>query len=127
MGLHLTTGQGIRWCLSVIHHQAINSKRRYMRWERDKLTMNRVDEDGSEWGESVPCTRSLMELREREATIWMQTALTIQQYEVLYDLYVFGLTQSELAKKLQMSQQHVSRIKESAVAMLRKDGMRCEL
>jgi len=120
MCLPSSTGNGIGWCLTIIHHQAINSKRRYIRWNRDVLTMNRMYDGEVEWGERIPCSSSAADMSESDLILWLLT-LPYLQYEVLRGIYVLGSSQSELANRLNISQQHVSRLKEKGLAKLREE------
>lgn len=124
MGLPAVTGQGIRWCITVIHNQALNSKRKYIRWNRESLTFNQTNEDDVEWGESVPCSQSATDFSEQETLLLLRT-LPDLQYEVIRSLYVDGLTQSEVAKRLKVSQQHVCRIKNRALQRLSEEWSSC--
>jgi RNA polymerase sigma factor (sigma-70 family) len=121
VGLPIATGQGIRWCISVIHNQALNSKRKYVRWnQRDILIFNQTHDDDAEWGESAPCSQSATDFSEQETMLLLRTLPTMQ-YEVIRALYVDGFTQSEVAKQLQISQQHVCRLKQKALTKLREE------
>jgi RNA polymerase sigma factor (sigma-70 family) len=114
------TGQGIRWCLAVIHNQALNSKRKYVRWNKDTLTFNQPNDDETEWGETLPSSQSAAAFLERETLLLMRTLPSLQ-YEVVRALYVEGLTQVEVAQQLKISQQHVCRLKKKALANLREE------
>ncbi|QQE78699.1 sigma-70 family RNA polymerase sigma factor [Alicyclobacillus sp. SO9] len=114
-----TTGQAINWCLKVIHREAINAKRRYIRWSRDALVINRTLDDGSEWGDLLACPKSQKDERNKDVMLLIEN-LPPKEKRVIYGLFVRGLTQSELSKNLDLSQQSVSRLKTRGIKRLRE-------
>lgn len=119
MGLPAATGQGLQWCIAVIHNQALNSKRRYSRWSRESLALSQINENDMGFKDTIPSSQSLTDFSELEVILWIRT-LPDTQYEIIRGLYVEGLTQKEMANRLKMSQQHVCRLKNRALQSLRR-------
>ncbi len=114
------TGQAVSWCLSTIKNEAATQKRKYMRWERDSLTLNSLTEEGEERGEIIPSSDAEQAFHECELALWLK-ALPDMQAAVLYDLYILDETEQEVANEFCISRQKVNRLKHRALSTLRKE------
>lgn len=119
-GLPSDVGQGICWCRTIIHRQAINSKKRYSRWSRDYLVLNaRFSEDAPELCETMPSHTAQAEFSQIETKMWINSLVQTQS-EVIKHRFIYDCSQKETSRILHTSQQQISRLERKALAELKE-------
>jgi len=100
--------QDIQWCVTVIHNASIRARQNKRRFNRDILigTLPRV---------VIASSFDDIEL------VGLLNSLSKIESKILYDTFILDLTQQEVAQRLNISQQQVSRIKRRALNLLRTE------
>lgn len=104
--------QDIKWCATVIHNASIRSKHRNQRLNRD-LLIGDLFEFLPHFG--VPSPFGDLELAE------LLNDLSEIESQIIYYSFILELTQREISNLLNISQQHVSKIKRRALFLLHKE------
>lgn len=103
--------QTIQWCITVIQNASIRARQRKLRFSRDILI------------ETLPETLSFYASYGDIELAELLNTLSEIESQVLYCTFILDLTQQEIAKRLNISQQQVSRVKRHALNSLRKEAV----
>lgn len=113
-------GREIAWCRQVIHRAALKSIRKRKRLLREHSVGDYIPGNQyREWGERTPCPRAMGEFDKCEWQLILSD-LPAKQGEVLLMVYVYGFAQHEVAKRMKISQQQVSRLQRRAINSLKR-------
>ena len=112
-------GRELRWCVTVIRHAAISAMRRQARWAQERLTINQVNDNGTEYLEDLRCPVAVDEFERIELALLLESLPPLQA-AVLRRLLLLGESQQNVAKCLGISQQQVSRHKNRGLLTLRE-------
>ena len=104
--------QDIQWCVTVIHNASIRARQNKRRFNRDIL-IGTLPETSPRF--VIASSFDDIEL------VGLLNSLSKIESKILYDTFILDLTQQEVARRLNMSQQQVSRIKRRALNLLRKE------
>lgn len=119
MMLDLKPSQYIAWCKQVIHHAAVKAicKKRKPGVREILLINQPLGEASEEWVETAFSSEVLDDFEKTEWRLLISSLSKVQeQVTVLY--FVYGFNQQEIAKRLRISQQQVSRIRKNAMKIL---------
>lgn len=105
---------------AIIRRQARSHGRKYRRWQRELLILDVQDGTDETLGERIPSSGAETAFQETETRLLLHT-LPHPDREVLYDLYVLGWSQKDVARDLHISQSNVSRIKQHGIRSLRQE------
>jgi len=107
--------QNIQWCVTVIHNASIRAKQKKQRFDRDIL-IGTLPETLSQ-SEITPFYDDIKSIELTE----LLNSLSKNESKILYFIFILDLTQKEVAQRLNISQQQVSRIKRRALNSLRTE------
>jgi len=102
--------QDVQWCVTVIHNASIRARQKKRRFDRDILIRTLP--------ESLPRSEITSSYDDIEL-IELLNSLPENDSKILYYTFILDLTQQEVAQRLNISQQQVSRIKRRALNLLR--------
>lgn len=103
--------QDIQWCVTVINNASIRVRQRKQRFNRDILAGILPD--------VLPQSEITTSFDNVELIELLKTLPKIE-LQILYNSFLLDLTQQEISRRLNISQQQVSRIKNRALSLLRK-------
>ncbi|MHB1683346.1 MAG: sigma factor-like helix-turn-helix DNA-binding protein, partial [Bacilli bacterium] len=91
-------------------------------WEQEAaLSLTFVDEEtGEELAANIPDPTAQLDYEAVELRIWLHVLPNIER-AILWDLYVYDLTQRETAQHCHISQKQVSRLHRHALETLRRE------
>lgn len=112
-------GRQLSWCVTVIRNAAKRAKRRHARWAKECLTVNQVNETGTEHMENLHCPVGVSDLDRLELDLLLES-LPLVQAVILRRILLFAESQQEIANHLGVSQQQVSRHKNRGLLTLRE-------
>ena len=104
--------QDIKWCETVIHNASIRARQKKRRFSRDILIETLP--------ETLPRSKINSSYDDIEL-IELLNSLPKNESKILYYTFILDLTQQEIALRLNISQQQVSRIKRHALNLLRTE------
>ena len=104
--------QDINWCVTVIRNASIRARQKKRRFDRDILIETLPETSPRS---EIYCVYHDIELIE------LLNSLPENESKILYYTFILDFTQQEVAQKLNISQQHVSRLKRRALNLLRTE------
>lgn len=111
--------QDLRWCITVIRHAATRAVRRKVRVAREHLTINQVNDKGTEHIDGLGCPLAVDDFEYVELELLLESLPPLQAV-VLRRLLLLGESQQNVANHLGISQQQVSRHKNRGLFTLRQ-------
>ena len=117
--LDLEPSQWVVWCRQVIHHAANKAiiKKKKSSFREVLLINQPLGDRDEEWGDALYSSRNMEDFDEVEWRMLI-TVLSKAQVQVFTLSFVYGFTQQEIARRLHISQQQVSRIRKNAMKIL---------
>lgn len=112
-------GRELRWCMTVIRHAAIRAARRRARLAQEHLTINHVNDKGTETIDGLSCPLVAGDFEYVELELLLESLPPLQA-AVLCRLLLLGESQQNVANHLGISQQQVSRHKNRGLFILRQ-------
>ncbi|AEJ44368.1 sigma-70 family RNA polymerase sigma factor [Alicyclobacillus acidocaldarius] len=114
-----TPEQEIAWIRKIIHNAVIDEYRRWKRWNRELLILNapRDYEEDDELIETIAAQKTSEDNIELH---WLVEQLPARERAVIRALYFEGLSQREVANRMNLSQKMVSKLHRSALRNLKE-------